>query len=61
MSETVGMYFSIKTNDTHQPDIPIKGEIINIVEHLKYLGMIIDSNLNFKKLWPNGGVVHGPC
>ncbi len=49
MSKTVGMYFSIKKADERCPDILVKGEVINIVEHFKYLGMIMDSNLNFKK------------
>lgn len=47
VSKTVGMHFSVKRNNTHQPDILVKGEVINIVEHFKYLGIIIDSNLNF--------------
>ncbi len=45
----MGMYFSIKKVDERCPDILVKGEVINIVEHFKYLGMIMDSNLNFKK------------
>ncbi len=49
MSKTVGMYFSIKKADERCPDILVKGEVINFVEHFKYLGMIMDSNLNFKK------------
>lgn len=27
----------------------VKGEVINIVEQFKYLGIIVDYNLNFKK------------
>ena len=50
VSKTVGMYFSIKRNITqHQPDICFLGEVIHIVDHFKYLGIIIDSNLSFKK------------
>ena len=39
VSKTVGMYFSNKR----------KGEVIQIVDNFKYLGIIIDSNLTFKK------------
>ncbi len=45
----MGIFFSIKKVDELCPDILVKGEVINIVDHLKYLGMIMDSNLNFKK------------
>ncbi len=45
----MGTYFSIKRVDERCPDILVKGEVINIVKHFKYLGMIMDSNLNFKK------------
>lgn len=40
------MYLSIKRADESRLDILVKGEAINIVKHFKYLGMIIDSNLN---------------
>lgn len=49
VSKTVGMFFSIKKNEEHCSDILVNGEVINIVDHFKYLGIIIDSNLNFKK------------
>ncbi len=49
VSKTVGMCFSIKKVDEHCPDILVKGEVINIVYHFKYLGMIMDSKLHFKK------------
>ncbi len=42
------MYFSIKRVDERCPDILVKGEVINNVEHFKYLGMIMDSNLHIK-------------
>ncbi len=42
------MYLFIKKVDVRCPDILVNGEVINIVEHFKYLGMIMDSNL--KKL-----------
>ncbi len=29
--------------------ILVKGEVIHFVDHFKYLGMIMDSNLHFKK------------
>ncbi len=34
--------------DVRCPDILVNGEVINIVEHFKYLGMIMDSNLKKK-------------
>ncbi len=49
-SKTVGMYLLIKKVDVRCPDILVNGEVINIVEHFKYLGMIMDSNLKKKTL-----------
>ncbi len=49
VSKTVGVYSSIKKNKTHQPDILVEAEVINIVNQFKYLGIITDCNLNFKK------------
>ena len=50
VSKTVAMYFSIKRGDVNQqPDIFVKGEGIKTVDNFKYLGVIIDSNLSFKK------------
>ncbi len=49
MSKTEGMFFSIKKAD-ERPDIFLKGEVINIVDHFKYLGMIMDSNLILKNI-----------
>ncbi len=46
VSKTVGRFFSIKKVDERCPDILVKGEVINIVDHFKYLGMSMDSNLN---------------
>ncbi len=43
------MFFSIKNVDERCPDILVKGEVINIVDHFKYLGMIMDSNLSKEK------------
>lgn len=43
------MFFSIKKVDKGCSDILVKGKVINIVENIKYLGMIMDSNLNFLK------------
>ena len=39
----------IRNSETHQPEISVKGQRIEVVSHLKYLGIIIDSNLSFKK------------
>jgi len=50
VSKTVAMYFSIKRfNTKQQPNIIVQGEVINTVDNFKYLGVIIDSNLTFKK------------
>lgn len=50
MSTTVAMYFSIKRHNTkRQSSIFAKREVINTVDNLKYLGVIVDSNLTVKK------------
>lgn len=48
VSKTKGMFFS-KTKVQPMVDILIKGERIDIVTNFKYLGVTLDSNLNFKK------------
>lgn len=39
------MFFPIKKADGRCPDILVNGDVINIVEHFKYLGMIMDSTV----------------
>lgn len=43
------MYFSISKNDVHHPDVFVKGEKLQIVSDIKYLGINIDSHLTFTK------------
>lgn len=47
VSKTVGMFFTKTTNSTANPDIVISGEKLQIVTEFKYLGILIDSKLNF--------------
>ncbi len=47
ISKTKGMFFS-KTKESINADIYIKAEKIEIVSEIKYLGVLLDSNLNFK-------------
>lgn len=49
LSKTVGMYFTVRINNSVNPVILINGEVITSVTHVKYLGIIIDTNLTFKK------------
>lgn len=42
------MFFTKTHNSTPNPDILIAGEKVQIVTEFKYLGIIIDSQLNFK-------------
>ena len=43
------MYFTIRKKTTQEPDIFVKGERLKVVEDFKYLGVIVDSHLSFKK------------
>lgn len=47
ISKTVTMFFS-KNNINIEPEIFISGERLQVVTEYKYLGLYIDSNLNFK-------------
>lgn len=50
VSKTVCMYFTKKTGiDTVDPDMMIHGTKIKTVQTFKYLGIIVDSKLNFKQ------------
>ena len=43
------MHFAIRRNNTPPPDIFVKGQRVEVVQEFKYLGIILDSNLTFKK------------
>ncbi len=49
VNKTVFMFFLRKPTETHQPDVFVKGEKLKVVSDFKYLGIILDSNLSFKK------------
>ena len=49
VSKTKGMFFSKTKLPTPDVNICIKNEQIEIVTEFKYLGVLLDSNLNFKK------------
>lgn len=48
-SKTVSMYFSIRGSSCTPPVISIKGQKVQDVQQVKYLGVFIDSGLTFKK------------
>ena len=48
LKKTVGMFFTKKQCNV-LPNITISGHNIDIVSEVKYLGIVIDSNLTFKK------------
>ncbi len=43
------MYFTARKHNSVNPDIVFNGEAIKCVTHVKYLGIIIDQHLSFKK------------
>ena len=48
VSKTVGMFF-FKTNySSENPDALVSRDIFEIVNKFKYLGIILDSNFNFR-------------
>ncbi len=49
VSKTICMYFTSRTNNSVNQDILINGEVIKTVAHVKYLGIIMDTHLTFKK------------
>lgn len=49
INKTVCMFFTQKHAKTHQPDVLIGDEKLMVVSDFKYLGIILDSNLTFKK------------
>lgn len=48
VTKTVGMYFSKTNKVSHNPDIYVAGQKLEIVTQYKYLGLVIDSQLSFK-------------
>jgi hypothetical protein len=49
INKTVCMFFSKKSTSPQQADVFIEGEKMMVVSEFKYLGIILDSNLTFKK------------
>ena len=48
VSKTVAMFFSKTKDSSENPDVLVSGEKFEIVKEFKYLGIIIDSNFNFR-------------
>ena len=48
-NKTVCMFFSKKSSNAQHPDVFIEGEKLTVVSDFKYLGIILDCNLTFKK------------
>ena len=48
-NKTVCMFFSKKSSNAQPPDVFIEGEKLTAVPDFKYLGIILDCNLTFKK------------
>ena len=49
MNKTVRMLLSQKSSNTQHPDVFIEGQKLMAVSDFKYLGIILDCNLTFKK------------
>lgn len=49
--KTVTLYFSNKRNLSERPNVFVNGQMIKNVEEFKYLGVILDSTLSFKKTY----------
>ncbi len=49
INKTVCMFFSKRSSIGQQADVFIEGEKLMVVSDFKYLGIILDSNLTFKK------------
>ena len=47
--KTVCMFFEKRTSATPDPDVFAAGQRLEVVKEFKYLGIILDSNLTFKK------------
>lgn len=43
------MFFSKSANRDPDPDVTVAGKRISVVQEYKYLGIILDSQLTFKK------------
>jgi hypothetical protein len=43
------MFFTKRATDATEPDVDVSGEKLQVVSDFKYLGIILDSNLSFKK------------
>ena len=49
VKKTVCMFFTKRATDATEPDVYVSGEKFQVVSDFKYLGIILDSNLSFKK------------
>lgn len=49
ISKTVCMYFTKQTTVTYDPEVIVNQEKVRVVSDFKYLGIILDSQLSFKK------------
>ena len=49
VKKTVCMFFAKRATDATEPDVYVSGEKLKLVSDLQYLGIILDSNLSFKK------------
>ena len=49
VKNTVCMFFTKRAADATEPAVYVSGEKLQVVSDFKYLGIILDSNLSFKK------------
>ena len=49
VKKTGCMFFTKRATGATEPDVYVSGEKPQVVSDLKYLGIILDSNLSFKK------------
>lgn len=49
-SKTVSMFFSIRNTSHAAPEISVGGTMIQKAESVKYLGVVLDRTLSFKRL-----------
>lgn len=49
VKKTVCMFFTKTACNSHEPDVYVSGERLQVMPEYKYLGIYLDSNLSFKK------------
>ncbi|CDQ86624.1 unnamed protein product [Oncorhynchus mykiss] len=49
VKKTVCMFFTKRATDATEPDVYVSRKKLQVVSDFKYLGIILDSNLSFKK------------